>query len=146
MIATESSSSIKWGQAMAHSWGKWTDNMQLIVRVKLKWQEKCAVGSNRSNMTSLHKCRRLQDPIIRNITSRAAQVTRVPVSYQEDLQVLRYSQNQEYQAHVDSHKQGGKDARESTFVLYLSGNKLVSKSCFHTKYLACWVHSHYVLP
>ncbi|GMH44285.1 hypothetical protein BSKO_12219 [Bryopsis sp. KO-2023] len=63
--------------------------------------------------------RRLQDPIIRNVTSRVALVTHTPVSHQEDLQVLRYQQHQYYRAHSDTSSKI-ESPRRSTMLLYLS--------------------------
>lgn len=63
--------------------------------------------------------RRLQDDIVINITSRVAEVTHVPVSHQEDLQILRYAQNEYYQAHYDSSQSDG-SRRHSTVLLYLT--------------------------
>lgn len=91
----------------------------------LRKQNKNTAKSNSSKKAFVHSSRRLKDPIVRNITSRVAEITHVPASHQEDLQVLRYAHNQEYQAHVDSQRQTGSDARASTFILYLSGIQII---------------------
>lgn len=46
--------------------------------------------------------RRLADPVIERIERRISLYTHVPVSHQEDIQVLRYEKTQTYGAHYDS--------------------------------------------
>mmetsp|Transcript_13665 Transcript_13665/g.39553 ORF Transcript_13665/g.39553 Transcript_13665/m.39553 type:complete len:316 (-) Transcript_13665:271-1218(-) len=67
--------------------------------------------------------RRLQDPIIENIENRISMATHLPVSHQEDIQVLRYTKGQKYGAHFDSaydNEDSGPHQRLATFYIYLS--------------------------
>nr|QKY15043.1 prolyl 4-hydroxylase (P4H) [Polytomella parva] len=66
---------------------------------------------------------RLSDPIIEAVQRRISLWTQLPMDHQEDMQVLRYSINQTYRAHLDSgnHKgEPGPQFRLATFLLYLS--------------------------
>lgn len=67
--------------------------------------------------------RRFHDPIIEKIERRVALWTQIPMSHQEDIQVLRYSAGQTYRAHYDSSydKSGsGPKQRLATMLIYLS--------------------------
>mmetsp|Transcript_41173 Transcript_41173/g.122947 ORF Transcript_41173/g.122947 Transcript_41173/m.122947 type:complete len:322 (-) Transcript_41173:473-1438(-) len=68
--------------------------------------------------------RRLHDPVIAGIERRIAVWTHTPLEHQEDVQVLRYTQGQQYQAHYDSmyddNAGGGPHNRIATFLMYLS--------------------------
>lgn len=46
--------------------------------------------------------RRMSDPIIERIERRISLFTQLPISHQEDIQVLRYTDGQNYGAHYDS--------------------------------------------
>ncbi|KAJ9522493.1 hypothetical protein QJQ45_008335 [Haematococcus lacustris] len=66
---------------------------------------------------------RLHDPIIERIENRVSLFTQLPVSHQEDIQVLRYQAGQKYGAHYDSSyadKGPGPKWRMATFLIYLS--------------------------
>jgi hypothetical protein len=58
---------------------------------------------------------RYQDPIIGNVQERIAKWSGVPVSHQEDMQVLRYSIGESYKEHMDA------NGRMCTVLLYLTG-------------------------
>ena len=76
-----------------------------------------------SKTVSPHSRRRLQDPIIERIERRIALYTQLPLSHQEDIQVLRYTAGQTYGAHYDSaydNKDTGPHQRLATFYMYLS--------------------------
>ena len=67
--------------------------------------------------------RRFQDPIIERIERRIALFTQLPMSHQEDIQILRYTKGQKYGAHYDSAydtKESGPHHRKATFYMYLS--------------------------
>jgi hypothetical protein len=49
------------------------------------------------------------------VQERVAKWLRVPVSFQEDMQVLRYGRGQQYKPHLDGHD------RMATLLIYLSG-------------------------
>jgi len=66
---------------------------------------------------------RLTDPIIERIEKRISVFTHIPVSHQEDIQVLRYQKGQTYGAHQDSGanaSEPGPQFRMATFLMYLS--------------------------
>eukprot|EP00803_Ostreobium_quekettii_P005044 evm.model.scf_116.6 EVM.evm.TU.scf_116.6 scf_116:58160-64021(-) len=65
--------------------------------------------------------RRRHDPVVRNISERAARITHTPAVYQEDLQVLRYGNRQYYNAHFDTNRQHLESHRYITVVMYLAG-------------------------
>jgi hypothetical protein len=46
--------------------------------------------------------KRFQDPMVESIERRISVATRLPVSHQEEIQVLRYTKGQKYSAHYDS--------------------------------------------
>ena len=80
--------------------------------------------------------RRLQDPIIERIERRISVITRVPVSHQEDIQVLRYTKGQKYGAHYDSaydDSQSGPHKRMATFLMYLSDVEEGGETAFPEK-------------
>ncbi|KAF5825366.1 hypothetical protein DUNSADRAFT_11196, partial [Dunaliella salina] len=60
-------------------------------------------------------CRRNTDPIISAIEKRLAVWTQLPVSHQEDMQVLRYGPTNQYKAHTDGLN------RTCTVLIYLVG-------------------------
>ncbi|GFH07517.1 Fe2OG dioxygenase domain-containing protein, partial [Haematococcus lacustris] len=66
--------------------------------------------------------RRCSDPIIERIERRISLYTHIPMSHQEDIQVLRYTNNQSYGAHFDSgdKSEPGPHQRLATFLMYLS--------------------------
>jgi len=68
--------------------------------------------------------RRRHDPIIERVERRIALFTHLPISHQEDIQVLRYVDGEKYGAHYDSSYDksavGGPKFRLATFYMYLS--------------------------
>lgn len=67
--------------------------------------------------------RRKFDPVIDRIEKRISLFTHIPVSHQEDIQVLRYTRGQKYGAHYDSaysKDDVGPKFRLATFYMYLS--------------------------
>jgi len=67
--------------------------------------------------------RRMTDPIIERIERRISLFTQLPMSHQEDIQVLRYTDGQTYGAHYDSGgdlSEPGPHFRLATFLMYLS--------------------------
>ncbi|KAG1665545.1 hypothetical protein FOA52_000691 [Chlamydomonas sp. UWO 241] len=67
---------------------------------------------------------RRHDPIIERIERRISLFTHLPISHQEDIQVLRYTAGQKYGAHYDSsydkNDKVGPKYRLATFYMYLS--------------------------
>mmetsp|Transcript_42240 Transcript_42240/g.126602 ORF Transcript_42240/g.126602 Transcript_42240/m.126602 type:complete len:287 (+) Transcript_42240:1109-1969(+) len=67
---------------------------------------------------------RRHDPVIEGIERRISLFTHLPVSHQEDIQVLRYTEGQKYGAHYDSsydkREINGPKFRLATFYMYLS--------------------------
>jgi len=61
---------------------------------------------------------RMQDPILAEIERRIALWTKLNISHQEDIQVLRYGRGQKYGAHYDSLQE--EFPRMATVILYLS--------------------------
>ena len=61
---------------------------------------------------------RLKDPIVTKIEERVAVWTRINMTHQEDMQVLRYGQGQKYGAHHDTLVEESR--RMATVLLYLS--------------------------
>lgn len=72
-------------------------------------------------LTPLHlPC--LTDPIVERIERRIALATHLPLSHQEDIQVLRYTAGQKYGAHYDSagnDGQVGPHFRLATFLMWV---------------------------
>lgn len=67
--------------------------------------------------------KRFQDPVVESIERRISMATRLPVSHQEEIQVLRYTKGQKYSAHYDSAYGSdgpGPHERLATFYMYLS--------------------------
>ncbi|GAX73127.1 hypothetical protein CEUSTIGMA_g580.t1 [Chlamydomonas eustigma] len=67
--------------------------------------------------------RRLQDPVLEGIEKRISLWTHLPLSHQEDIQVLRYQEGQTYGAHYDSSydkDEFGPKYRLATLLIYLS--------------------------
>ncbi|PSC72823.1 Prolyl 4-hydroxylase subunit alpha-1 [Micractinium conductrix] len=62
--------------------------------------------------------KRLQDPVVAAVEERIATWTKLNVSHQEDMQILRYSLGQKYGAHYDSLENDS--PRVATVLLYLS--------------------------
>jgi len=58
---------------------------------------------------------RYQDAVVAALEERVAAWTGIPVSHQEDLQVLRYAPGQQYRPHMDS------NGRICTVLVYLVG-------------------------
>eukprot|EP01023_Acetabularia_acetabulum_P065302 TRINITY_DN8627_c0_g1_i6.p2 TRINITY_DN8627_c0_g1~~TRINITY_DN8627_c0_g1_i6.p2 ORF type:complete len:233 (+),score=27.24 TRINITY_DN8627_c0_g1_i6:493-1191(+) len=58
--------------------------------------------------------KRYQDDIVTGIEQKVANWTHLPVENQEDMQILRYSEGQEYKEHFDS------NGRVATVLLYLT--------------------------
>lgn len=65
--------------------------------------------------------RRLQDPVVEEIEERLANWTQIPVENQEDMQVLRYVNRQQYGAHSDVLSK--ETPRMATVLMYLSGER-----------------------
>lgn len=63
--------------------------------------------------------RRFQDPVIESVQQRVAHWTHLPLANQEDTQVLRYVDGQNYKAHYDS-SDTFDSPRLATVLLYLS--------------------------
>eukprot|EP01024_Parvocaulis_polyphysoides_P021430 TRINITY_DN20142_c0_g2_i2.p1 TRINITY_DN20142_c0_g2~~TRINITY_DN20142_c0_g2_i2.p1 ORF type:complete len:386 (-),score=35.09 TRINITY_DN20142_c0_g2_i2:402-1559(-) len=57
---------------------------------------------------------RFQDEIVTRVQQKVANWTHLPIEYQEDMQILRYSEGQEYKEHFDS------NGRVATVLLYLT--------------------------
>ncbi|GMH41967.1 hypothetical protein BSKO_09886 [Bryopsis sp. KO-2023] len=62
--------------------------------------------------------RRLQDDVTTTVEERVANWTQLPLSHQEDMQVLRYGISQKYGAHQDVLDEGSK--RYATILMYLN--------------------------
>lgn len=58
---------------------------------------------------------RYQDEIVARLEERVAEWTGIPVSHQEDIQVLRYAEGQQYKPHMDA------NGRICTVLVYLVG-------------------------
>jgi hypothetical protein len=58
---------------------------------------------------------RYYDPVLAGVQERISEWLGVPVSFQEDMQVLRYGQGQEYKPHFDGF------GRMATVLIYLAG-------------------------
>ncbi|CAD7699943.1 unnamed protein product [Ostreobium quekettii] len=71
---------------------------------------------------------RMQDPIIEAIENRLASWTQVPAENGEDLQVLRYANNQSYGAHSDVLSEDA--PRMATVLLYLSDVEYGGETAF----------------
>lgn len=65
-----------------------------------------------------HPCRRLQDPVVKDVEQRLATWTHLNISHQEDMQILRYGLGQKYGAHYDSLVEDS--PRVATVLLYLA--------------------------
>lgn len=64
--------------------------------------------------------RRYQDPVVTRIENRVAAWTHLPVSHQEDIQVLRYGIGQFYKVHADTLKDDEAGVRVATVLVYLN--------------------------
>ncbi|KAG2446166.1 hypothetical protein HXX76_000761 [Chlamydomonas incerta] len=71
---------------------------------------------------------RYATPVLAKIEDRVAVLTRVPVQYQEDMQVLRYGNGQYYHRHTDSLENDS--PRLATVLLYLSDPELGGETAF----------------
>eukprot|EP00892_Ulva_mutabilis_P010404 jgi/Ulvmu1/7736/UM039_0044.1 len=76
---------------------------------------------------------RYQDPIIAAVEDRAAAWTGVPVSHQEGLQVLRYSEGQTYNQHMDGM------GRMCTMLIYLSDTLSGGETAFPKTNDSSWL-------
>ena len=72
--------------------------------------------------TRLLTCRRKQDEVIQRVEERLAEWTKLPLSHQEDMQILRYAVGQQYGAHYDSLENDS--PRIATVLLYLRSTDL----------------------
>ncbi|EFJ44769.1 hypothetical protein VOLCADRAFT_64430, partial [Volvox carteri f. nagariensis] len=79
---------------------------------------------------------RYQTPVIAAVEDRVALLTRTPVVYQEDMQVLRYGLGQYYHRHTDSLENDS--PRMATVLLYLSEPELGGETAFPQA--ASWAH------
>ncbi|GFR41348.1 hypothetical protein Agub_g1961 [Astrephomene gubernaculifera] len=75
-------------------------------------------------------------PVIAAVEERVAQLTHVPVVYQEDMQVLRYGLGQYYHRHTDSLEDDS--PRLATALLYLSDPEVGGETAFPRS--RSWVH------
>lgn len=64
--------------------------------------------------------KRLQDTVIERVEEKVANWTRLPISHQEDLQVLHYVDGQKYGAHYDSLHSNSDNPRVATVLIYLT--------------------------
>ncbi|KAL6745323.1 hypothetical protein V8C86DRAFT_2981497 [Haematococcus lacustris] len=64
--------------------------------------------------------KRYQDAVVERVENKVAAWTQVPVSHQEDIQVLRYGIGQSYKMHADTLKDPVAGVRVATVLIYLN--------------------------
>ncbi|KAK9842565.1 hypothetical protein WJX81_006326 [Elliptochloris bilobata] len=105
---------------------------QHIMRLaKPQMRRSTVVGANGSSVTDGIRTsygtflRRLQDPVIAAVELRLALWTQLNISHQEDMQILRYEQGQQYGAHYDSLQDHEGSPRVATVLIYLNSDPLL---------------------
>jgi len=73
--------------------------------------------------------RRLQDPVVEDVERRVAHWTTLPLVNQEDMQVLRYADGQNYKAHYDSSTYFD-SPRITTVLLYFADTEFGGETAF----------------
>ncbi|MEW5315416.1 MAG: hypothetical protein WDW38_006847 [Sanguina aurantia] len=76
--------------------------------------------------------RRYQDAVVERVENRIAAWTHLPVSHQEDLQLLRYGVGQFYKVHSDTLRDDEAGIRVATVLLYLNEPQEGGETAFPT--------------
>lgn len=94
------------------------------------------VGANGSSVLDEYRTsfgsfvKRQSDPVVSAITNRIAEWTKLPEIHQEDMQVLRYGQGQQYRVHMDTlHTEEG-GPRVATVLMYLADTEEGGETIF----------------
>ncbi|KAK9842984.1 hypothetical protein WJX74_005333 [Apatococcus lobatus] len=100
----------------------------IVALAKPQMRRSTVVGDNGGSVTDSIRTsygtflRRFSDPVLTKVEHRLARWTHLNITYQEDMQILRYAKGQKYGAHYDS--LADQSPRIATVLMYLGNGTL----------------------
>ncbi|PSC72571.1 Prolyl 4-hydroxylase subunit alpha-1 isoform A [Micractinium conductrix] len=109
---------------VAHSFATREETDHIIAIAQPQLRRSTVVGAGGESVVDTYRTsygmfiKRHHDPVVSRLEERVALWTKYNMSHQEDIQVLRYGNNQQYKAHFDSLDDDS--PRTATVLIYLS--------------------------